>query len=148
MKTELKAATNNEASIFSFKLSFSIRWLHAQFSFIFLSCPLSHCRQIYYSERASNWKNSLLGLLINSILFVALESLFRICESNTSFPLFLDEKRYFQATYQSGDLMIPFQAEHHRTATAGEEKSLLLPNLVIFYIPSITRRPKLVPLYE
>ena len=40
--------------------------------------------------------------------------------------------------------MISFQAEHHRTATAGEEKSLLLPNLVIFYIPSITRRPKLV----
>lgn len=93
-------------------------------------------------------KNSLLGLLINSILFVTLESLFRICESNTSFPLFLDEKRYFQATYQSGDLMISFQAEHHRTATAGEEKSLLLPNLVIFYIQSITRRPKLVPLYE
>ena len=44
--------------------------------------------------------------------------------------------------------MISFQAEHHRTATAGEEKSLLLPNLVIFYIPSITRRPKLVQFYD
>lgn len=29
MKTELKATTNNEASIFSSKLSFSIRGLHA-----------------------------------------------------------------------------------------------------------------------